>query len=299
MPPKQAPPALNAFEAARAERIARNAAQLAELGVAHAAASLQPAVVRKPRSQAAAPRRVDAAPAAVRTSKRVRLRSGDAMPEEAEEVEHADAPATPQDPGRLLSCDEYLVLAKLSAGALHHNFPPLHTRRAFPHAPRAPHAAGPLMTGHFTGWVEEGVRAKLGIAEDAAAAWAAGGGGSFDRRAPKGESAKEFARAQLRKNPNAYFYRHNTPGEDTWQGEWSEEEVALFVQVALRHGAGDKWGLFASHIPHRVGYQCSAAYRHIVLPRGLLRDDHFKFTASGEAVWNSKGRKRSRGEEED
>ena len=75
-----------------------------------------------------------------------------------------------------------------------------------------------------------------------------------------------------------------------WQGEWSEEEVALFVkarlecgqctsiaagadvspafpQVAMEHGCGDKWGLFASYIPHRVGYQCSAAYRHIIIPR--------------------------------
>ena len=98
------------------------------------------------------------------------------------------------------------------------------------------------------------------------------------------------------------------PGEDTWQGEWGEDEVARFVAVATQHGCGDKWGLFASHIPHRVGYQCSAAYRHIIIPRarpgapyaaprggaadaaaaraqGLLRDDNFRMTAHGEAVW--------------
>ena len=40
-----------------------------------------------------------------------------------------------------------------------------------------------------------------------------------------------------------------------------------FPQVAMEHGCGDKWGLFASYIPHRVGYQCSAAYRHIIIPR--------------------------------
>ena len=85
-------------------------------------------------------------------------------------------------------------------------------------------------------------------------AWEAEGGGKFDRRVPKGESAKEFARGMLRKNPNAYFYRcvwgahrarapccmahagpaprrHNVPGEDMWQGEWSEEEVQLFVKA--------------------------------------------------------------------
>jgi hypothetical protein len=85
------------------------------------------------------------------------------------------------------------------------------------------------------------------------------------------------------------------------------DDVAL--QVATTHGCGDKWGLFASYIPHRVGYQCSAAYRHILIPRvrtqklsifhpppcvqltgpallqGLLRDDHFRMTHSGEAIW--------------
>ena len=35
----------------------------------------------------------------------------------------------------------------------------------------------------------------------------------------------------LRKNPNAYFYRHNEPGQDTWQGEWAEEELQRFVQA--------------------------------------------------------------------
>ena len=76
----------------------------------------------------------------------------------------------------------------------------------------------------------------------------------------------------------------------------------------MEHGCGDKWGLFASYIPHRVGYQCSAAYRHIIIPRvrdrqpracsarssrahvtadvqGLLRDNHFLMTSGGEAVW--------------
>jgi hypothetical protein len=106
-----------------------------------------------------------------------------------------------------------------------------------------------------------------------------------------------------------FSLRLNVPGEEMWQGEWSEDEIAAFVnvsllpreqlprvlasaharacaaQVALKHGCGNKWGLFASHIPHRVGYQCSAAYRHIIIPRGLLRDNNFKLTASGEAIW--------------
>lgn len=42
-------------------------------------------------------------------------------------------------------------------------------------------------------------------------------------------------------------------------------------QVAKKHGCGNKWGLFASYIPRRVGYQCSAAYRNIMLPRVRAR----------------------------
>jgi hypothetical protein len=45
------------------------------------------------------------------------------------------------------------------------------------------------------------------------------------------------------------------------QGEWSEEEHQLFLATAAAHGVGDKWGLFASHLLQRVGYQCSAYYR--------------------------------------
>ncbi|KAI9228326.1 MAG: hypothetical protein DHS80DRAFT_15761 [Piptocephalis tieghemiana] len=60
----------------------------------------------------------------------------------------------------------------------------------------------------------------------------------------------------LRKNPNAYFYRHNEPGEEQHNGDWTDAELDLFLKVAREHGCGDKWGLFSSYIPHRVGYQC-------------------------------------------
>lgn len=39
------------------------------------------------------------------------------------------------------------------------------------------------------------------------------------------------------------------------QGEWTAEEHELFIQTAKQFGVGDKWGLFASYIPQRVGYQ--------------------------------------------
>ena len=67
----------------------------------------------------------------------------------------------------------------------------------------------------------------------------------------------------MQKNPNGYFYRHCEPGEAQAAGGWTEAEVDLFVKVAEKWGAGDKWGLFSSHIPKRVGYQCSAVYRQV------------------------------------
>ena len=144
---------------------------------------------------------------------------------------------------------------------------------------------GPKMTGHYEGWVSDAARVSMGLANSAAEAWEQNGGGHADRKPAKGESAKEFARRMMKKNPNAYFYRHNPPGEDAWHGDWSEDEIRNFVDVAKTHGCGDKWGLFASHVPHRVGYQCSAVYRHVIIPRGLLRDDNFVLTQGGQAVW--------------
>ena len=89
----------------------------------------------------------------------------------------------------------------------------------------------------------------------------------------------------LRKNPNMYFYRHTEPGVAQWSGEWTEEETALFLETARRYGAGDKWGLFASYIPHRVGYQCSNYYRAVIIPRGLVVDPSYRIGPNGEALY--------------
>ena len=71
------------------------------------------------------------------------------------------------------------------------------------------------------------------------------------------------------------------------QGEWSQEEHNLFMQTAKAHGVGDKWGLFSSYIPQRVGYQCSAYYREVIIPQGLVLDARFRLTRSGRAVFCS------------
>lgn len=69
------------------------------------------------------------------------------------------------------------------------------------------------------------------------------------------------------------------------QGEWSQEEHELFMQTARQFGVGDKWGLFASYVPTRVGYQCSAYYRDVVVAQGLVIDHRFRMTRGGRAVF--------------
>ncbi|KAG0238567.1 hypothetical protein BGW42_004329 [Actinomortierella wolfii] len=148
--------------------------------------------------------------------------------------------------------------------------------------------------GHYKGWINKDVMERYGFEKSAAEAWEANGGGTFSFRDPAGAgrskkfNAKEFAKAMFKKNPNAYFYRHNEPGEDQWTGDWTPEERELFLEVARQYGCGDKWGLFASHIPHRVGYQCSNYYRQVILPEGLVFDPNYEFTSNGRPIYCGK-----------
>ena len=57
------------------------------------------------------------------------------------------------------------------------------------------------------------------------------------------------------------------------------------MDTVKAYGAGDKWGLFASYIPQRVGYQCSMYYREVVIPQCLVLDDRFRLTRSGKAMY--------------
>ncbi|KAF9436485.1 hypothetical protein BGZ76_003812 [Entomortierella beljakovae] len=134
--------------------------------------------------------------------------------------------------------------------------------------------------GHYKGWLNSDVVERYGFEKSAQEAWEANGGGTFSFKDPLGHDdqsvnpssrkskkpkhdAKLVAKAMFKKNPNAFFYRHNEPGQGQWTGDWTEEEGKLFLEVAKEFGCGDKWGLFASHIPHRVGYQCSNYYRQV------------------------------------
>ncbi|GIL77458.1 hypothetical protein Vretimale_2981 [Volvox reticuliferus] len=150
--------------------------------------------------------------------------------------------------------------------------------------------------GQFRGWVKQEVVERLRLASSAAEAWEQCGGGKFQRKINKADvpshlkakgwsDARAFAASQLHKNPNSYFYRHTAPGEPQAQGEWTRKEHDLFVEIAKRYGVGDKWGLFASYIPNRVGYQCSAYYTQVIIPSGLILDDRYRMDAWGDAVY--------------
>lgn len=81
--------------------------------------------------------------------------------------------------------------------------------------------------GHYRGWLNSEVMEKYGFEASAQEAWDANGGGSFSFKDPLGESvvksksgkrgpkhdAKMVAKAMFKKNPNAFFYRHNEPGQ--------------------------------------------------------------------------------------
>ncbi|KAL1915104.1 uncharacterized protein VTP21DRAFT_7585 [Calcarisporiella thermophila] len=162
--------------------------------------------------------------------------------------------------------------------------------------------------GHFRGWVNPEIVSKYGLDGSAEEAWKKNGGGSYSYRNPLGQSqqqpkasksAKEIAKVSFRKNPNCYFYRHTEPGVEQWMGDWTAEEKAKFLEVAGQFGCGDKWGLFASYIPHRVGYQSSAFYRQVILAEGLVVDPNYRFTNNGVAIYvGARGwRKRSRDDE--
>ncbi|KAI7819704.1 hypothetical protein BC939DRAFT_251022 [Gamsiella multidivaricata] len=162
--------------------------------------------------------------------------------------------------------------------------------------------------GHYKGWLHPDLIEKYGFEKTSEEAWEANGGGSFSFGDPLGQTeqssafrskfkkpkhdAKMVSKASFKKNPNAFFYRHNEPGQEQWMGDWTQEESELFLKVAREHGCGDKWGLFSSHIPHRVGYQCSNHYRQVVLPEGLVFDPNYKYTSTGSPVYCGKYNKR-------
>ena len=154
-----------------------------------------------------------------------------------------------------------------------------------------------IVDGHFRSWVNPEYVATYGLASNAKEAWDSNGGGKFTYATPDGFSggskAKETARRMFRKNPNSYFYRHTAPGvprKFDSSEPWTKEEEELFIKIAKEHGAGDKWGLFSSYIPGRIGYQCSQYYRKHMIKHGIIQDPNFAFSSSGTPIYvGSKG----------
>ncbi|KAF8063736.1 hypothetical protein HT031_003593 [Scenedesmus sp. PABB004] len=254
--------------AAATARIQRNRELLAELGVEQAAAAVKAAMGGGKRARS---KPKDAPPPEALEPSRRSKRLASAPEPAAAAAAAAEPPSDKPDPASLLTQAEYFKLI-------------------------GEELAGFQSDGAFKGWVSPAMCELYGIAASAADAWAAGGGGAFTRKpdmaavpaalkAQGWSDAKAFAATQLRKNPNAYFYRHVAPHCTQAQGEWTEEEHELFLDTARKHGVGDKWGLFASHIGTRVGYQCSAFYRDVMIAKGLIIDARYKMTPSGHVVW--------------
>ena len=287
-PPKPPAPTepLNAYEREREARIARNKMMLERLCVASNAAELAACAEGASKSKTAPKKRKkekDAVPPRALSARVTRNRAKVIDEDPAFARLAAENPA---EYGFLMADASSNKTKKearlLSAGALEH------TRSCEEWCDVAGLERGPKMDGHFRGWVAESACDALGIRKTAEAHWAENA--SAETRPAGKESAKAFALRMMRVNPNAYFYRHNLPGEESKKGEWSRDEIDRFVAVAAKHGAGDKWGLFASHIPGRVGYACSSLYRQHCIPNGLLLDDNFRIDERGEAVWVGRNR---------
>lgn len=83
--------------------------------------------------------------------------------------------------------------------------------------------------------------------------------------------AKRQSWASINTNPNAFFYRHCAPGEQKRNGAWDQHEKKLFLETMKVHPPSQgRWGLFAQHIPGRVGYQCRNFY-HRLLESGEIK----------------------------
>ena len=291
-PPKPPAPTepLNAYEREREARIARNKMMLESLRVASNAAELAAcAEGASTRKTTPKKRKKDAALNAVpprALSKRVTRNRAKVIDEDPAFARLAAE--NPAEYGFLIRDAGISKRDKKEKSLLASAFE--HTKSCEEGCSVAGLEKGPKMDGHFRGWVSESAREALGIHKTAEKHWAENSGAPT--KYPYGkESAKAFAMRMMRVNPNAYFYRHNLPGEAAKHGEWSQREIDLFVSIATRFGAGDKWGLFASHVPGRVGYACSSLYRQHCVPNGLLLDDNFRIGDRGEAVWVGRNRK--------
>ncbi|ORZ16868.1 hypothetical protein BCR42DRAFT_413356 [Absidia repens] len=136
--------------------------------------------------------------------------------------------------------------------------------------------------GKFTGWINADLIEKYQFEMSAQEAWEKNGGGKFSYKDPLGNGTKRKTGGTGRNSAKVMYYIHI---HEQWTGDWTDEEKELFMKVTRKYGCGDKWGLFASYIPHRVGYQCSNYYRSIILPSGIVFDDNYEYSPSGKPFY--------------
>ncbi|KAK9767379.1 hypothetical protein K7432_002864 [Basidiobolus ranarum] len=94
--------------------------------------------------------------------------------------------------------------------------------------------------------------------------------------------ARIKAYRMIDKNPNAYYYRFNAPGEEQRTGQWSPAEQKLFHARLKEIGANGQWGIFSMTISGRVGYQCSNYYRHLI-ETSKIHDPNYVLDEKGKA----------------
>ena len=107
--------------------------------------------------------------------------------------------------------------------------------------------------------------------------------------------ARIRAYQQRERNPNAYYYRFNDPGEQQATGSWKEEEVKRYMVRVKEVGVDGKWGIFAMGIPGRVGYQCSNLYRKLI-EKGVIEDKNYVLDEKGKARYLKEKGKASSGQ---
>ncbi|ORY07750.1 hypothetical protein K493DRAFT_332660 [Basidiobolus meristosporus CBS 931.73] len=103
--------------------------------------------------------------------------------------------------------------------------------------------------------------------------------------------ARIKAYRMIDKNPNAYYYRFNAPGEEQRTGQWSSAEQKLFHARLKEIGANGQWGIFSMTIPGRVGYQCSNYYRHLI-ETSKIHDPNYVLDEKGKAHFLFKKKKK-------
>ncbi|CAJ0754918.1 5898_t:CDS:10 [Entrophospora sp. SA101] len=105
---------------------------------------------------------------------------------------------------------------------------------------------------------------------------------NFNKAFQGWSEARVRAYKLIDKNPNAYYYRFNAPGEEQRLGRW-EEEILFFNRLA-ELGNECQWGIFSMAIPGRVGYQCSNFYRYLI-ESGRIKDPNYVIGKNGKAQY--------------